>query len=59
MLVNLNGRPVLGRIAAGIQLAMIVGLWLLLWLPLSVYCLLAIATAPLRRPRGAYQALTR
>ena len=42
----------MGRFLAGMRLAAIVATWLVLWLPLAVYCLVAIATAPLWRAKA-------
>ncbi len=52
MSVKLNGRRNVGRIAAGVQLLIIAVVWLILWLPLAIYCLVAIMTTPLRRRRA-------
>jgi type VI protein secretion system component VasF len=49
----------LGRIAAGTQLAMMIAVWLVLWLPLAVYCLVAAVIGALRSPRRAFQATPR
>ena len=43
----------MGRVLAGLHLAMIVAIWLVAWIPMSLYALMALATAPLRRPKAA------
>jgi len=46
---------VVGRVVAGLYLAMIVALWLVAWIPMAIYSLLALATAPLRRAKPVFQ----
>jgi hypothetical protein len=45
----------MGRVGAGLHLAVIVAIWLVAWIPMAAYGLLAFATAPLRRPDTASQ----
>lgn len=44
----------MGRVVAGLYLAMIVALWLVAWIPMAIYSLLALATAPLRRVKPVF-----
>jgi hypothetical protein len=40
-----------GRVIAGLQLALIVAFWLAAWIPLAIYAGLVVAAAPLRRSK--------
>jgi hypothetical protein len=44
-----------GRVLAGLHLAVIVAIWFVAWIPMAIYVLLAFATAPLRRPKALFQ----
>jgi hypothetical protein len=49
---NVSLEPAVGRILAAMHLAMIIAIWLVAWIPMAIYCLVAIATAPLRRAKS-------
>jgi len=43
----------LTRLKAGLTLGAMIGFWLVAWLPLAAYCLIAMAAGSLRHPRQA------